>query len=202
MSLRLVAFDLDGTLLRGRTVCEGIAARLGRLARMQELERLRERRDIEAARAEMLSWYAPHSHAELCAELPGVTIAPGADAAFSFLRAHGVKTAIVSITWSFAVAHFARRFGADAFVGTEIDGDRIVHFWPEDKPTWLARHCAGLGLSLADAGAVGDSHGDVPLLASVKRAVCVGRELPAGCGAMTHAPLSDMRAVAELLMQA
>jgi HAD superfamily phosphoserine phosphatase-like hydrolase len=200
MPLRLVAFDLDGTLLRGRTVCEGIAARLGHLERMQELERNRERCQIEAAREEMLSWYELHSHSALCADLPGVEIAPGADQAFAFLRARGVRTAIVSITWSFAVAHFARRFGADAFVGTNIDGGRIVHFWPEDKPRWLAAHCASLGWSLADVGAVGDSLGDMPMLDAVGHAVFVGRELPRGCVGIRHAPLADMRLVAEMLV--
>ncbi len=54
--IRLVAFDLDGTLLRGDTVCEVLARRLGRLDRMRELEATAT--DLEAqllARAEMVS---------------------------------------------------------------------------------------------------------------------------------------------------
>ena len=35
--IRLAAFDLDGTLLRGETVCEAIARPLGRLERMQAI---------------------------------------------------------------------------------------------------------------------------------------------------------------------
>jgi phosphoserine phosphatase len=37
---RLVAFDVDGTLLRGRTICERIADGLGELGEMLEFERL------------------------------------------------------------------------------------------------------------------------------------------------------------------
>jgi phosphoserine phosphatase len=198
--VRLVAFDLDGTLLRGHTVCEGLAARLGRLERMRELERLHERRALEAARAEMLSWYPTDSLDALCAELPGVAIAPGADEAFALLRARGVATAIVSITWSFAVRHFARRFGADAFVGTHVDGGRIGHFWPEDKPRWLASECARRGWSLADVAAIGDSSGDAPMLRAVGRGVCVGRDPLPGCDGVEHAPLADLRIVTERLI--
>ncbi len=53
----LVVFDLDGTVLRGDTVCEAIAAHIGRLPRMRELERL-PWSAVYSARAEMESWYA------------------------------------------------------------------------------------------------------------------------------------------------
>jgi len=39
---RLVAFDLDGTLLRGDTVCEALARRMGHFERMRELEAIQE----------------------------------------------------------------------------------------------------------------------------------------------------------------
>ncbi len=35
--IKLVAFDLDGTLLRGSTVCQVLAGALGRAERMNEL---------------------------------------------------------------------------------------------------------------------------------------------------------------------
>ena len=55
MTLRLAAFDLDGTLLRGRTACEAIAKGIGRLGRMRELEQLESNQieEITAAREEM-----------------------------------------------------------------------------------------------------------------------------------------------------
>jgi phosphoserine phosphatase len=39
-SIRLVVFDLDGTLTRGDTVCCVIARKLGHFERMLELERI------------------------------------------------------------------------------------------------------------------------------------------------------------------
>ena len=37
----IVVFDLDGTLLRGETVCEMLARPLGRIDQMQEFEQLK-----------------------------------------------------------------------------------------------------------------------------------------------------------------
>jgi phosphoserine phosphatase len=200
-TVALVAFDLDGTLLRGRTVCEAIAARLGRLERMRAIEDLRERSLVEAGREEMRAWYEGRTPAWLCEDLPGTALAPGATEAFSILRSRGVATAIVSITWSFAVAHFARLLSADAFVGTELNvGGPIGHFWPEDKPRWLKAHAARAGLSLAQVAAVGDSRGDVPMLEAVGRGVFVGRERIALCtGGAAHLPGADIREVVDAL---
>ena len=109
-AVRLAAFDLDGTLIRGPTICERLAEHLGKLPRMQEMERLRDVAEIRAARQEMLTWYGEFPET-LCAELPNASVAPGAAEAFQSLAQQGIHTAIVSITWTFAVAWFARRFG-------------------------------------------------------------------------------------------
>jgi len=55
--IRLVAFDLDGTLIRADTCCEALARPLGRLERMREFERRTTVEDIAAARVEMAGWY-------------------------------------------------------------------------------------------------------------------------------------------------
>jgi len=55
--IRLGAFDLDGTITRGPTVCEAIADALGQGARMRELEQLRDLDAILSAREQMAQWY-------------------------------------------------------------------------------------------------------------------------------------------------
>lgn len=65
----LVAFDLDGTSLRGRTVCELLAAPLGRRDEMRRFEALSGEAALAAAREEMARWYAGRSEAELCTAL-------------------------------------------------------------------------------------------------------------------------------------
>lgn len=109
----LVAFDLDGTLLRGDTVCLAIATCLGRRARMLELERLTSREDIRRAREEMADWYRSAPMRDLAASLETLQLAPGTREGCELLKQCGIHTAIVSITWEFAVAHVARMLGAD-----------------------------------------------------------------------------------------
>jgi len=125
---------------------------------MREIEQLRDLAEIRTARQEMLTWYGEPLEA-LCANLSQVTVAPGAAEAFESLARLGIHTAIVSITWAFAVAWFARRFGAGAWVGTDAQCGEIQHFWPNDKPLWLARHASTLGIDLSEVAAVGDSLG-------------------------------------------
>ncbi|HEY2463332.1 MAG TPA: HAD-IB family phosphatase [Steroidobacteraceae bacterium] len=197
--VRLVAFDLDGTLIRGPTVCESLAGPLGKLSRMLEIERLHDLAQLRAAREEMLSWYGEPLGAQ-CEKLTDVDIAPGAHEAFELLGEQGIRTAIVSITWSFAVEWFARRFGAGAWIGTGVQAGEIQHFWPSDKPVWLARHAKSLGLELSEVAAVGDSHGDVPMLAAVGHPFFVGADLPLEIGHAVHAPNADLREIAHRIL--
>jgi HAD superfamily phosphoserine phosphatase-like hydrolase len=198
--VRLVAFDLDGTLVRGATICETLAASFGKLGRMQEIERLRDAAEIRAARTEMLSWYGDGPLDALCARLADVEIAPGTEQAFTRLAQRGVATVIVSITWAFAVAWFARRFGAAAWIGTDVEKGEVRHFWPDDKPVWLATWAAQRGISMSDVAAVGDSPGDVPMLAAVGHPIFVGAVLPAEVHHFLHAPNADLRDIADLIL--
>ena len=160
--VRLAAFDLDGTLLRGATVCEEIARGMDRIERMRELERVDSTNvaDVTAAREEMAAWYAGFTFSDLCAGLTAVRVAPGVDEGFALLRDRGFTIAIVSLTWDFAVEWFASKFRADYWVGTGLSRDgRIRHFWPVDKARWLAEVAHALGVDMRDVAAVGDSRG-------------------------------------------
>jgi HAD superfamily phosphoserine phosphatase-like hydrolase len=199
--VRLVAFDLDGTLIRGPTICEVLADKFGMQDRMRAIEQLRDIADISAAREEMLDWYGNVTPLELCAELERVEIAPGAADAFRLLAARRVPTVIVSVTWAFAVEWFARRFGAQAWVGTRVtSAGCIAHFWPHDKPVWLSEYANDLGIELAEVAAVGDSHGDIPMLSMVGHPVYVGARLPATIGHALHRPNANLRELAAALL--
>lgn len=201
--IRLVAFDLDGTLLRPETCCELLARPLGRLARMREFERLHTTGEIAAARAEMAGWYAGLALADLCAPLADATLAPGTRAGFARLRRHGIPMALVSITWDFAVAWFARALGADYHIGTGLAPDgTIAHFWPEDKARWLRALAAERGIGRDRIAAVGDSSGDAPLLRAVGLPFFVGPVLPPGCTHVAHHPDGDIDEIARAIVAA
>jgi phosphoserine phosphatase len=148
----------------------------------------------------MLGWYGDGPLDALCARLTDVDIAPGAEQAFRRLAQRGVATVIVSITWSFAVAGFARRFGAAAWKGTDVLAGEIRHFWPDDKTLWLADYAAQRGIRMADVAAVGDSSGDLPMLGAVGHPIFVGAALPAELNHAVHAPNADMLDIADLIL--
>ena len=197
--MRIAAFDLDGTLIRGQTVGEAIAEGIGRIERMREFEQLHSKQ-IE----EMAQWYSDFTFGNLCEHLTTVRVAPGVDEGFTLLRDHGFTIAIVSLTWEFAVEWFANRLGADHFVGTGLSPDgEITHFWPQDKALWLAGLAAQLGVDMEDVAAVGDSGGDIPMLLSVGHRCWVGRAIPPELdGKVIHMPAGDIRLVARRIVEA
>ena len=204
--MRLAAFDLDGTLLRGESVWEAIARGIGRLERVREMEQFRPDQvaEMTAAREESAGWYTAFTIDELLEHVASIQIAPGVDEGFALLREHGFKIAVVSLTWEFAVEWIAERFGGDYFVGTGLSPDgELTHFWPEDKAVWVARLARKLGVDMGDVAAVGDSRGDVPMLLAVGHPYWVGETVPVELdGKVIHEPDGDIRVVAEGIVRA
>lgn len=200
-TVELAALDLDGTLLRGDTVCEAIARKLGRLERMRELEQASTTEEIRQIREEMAEWYRPHTVGELSEPLPDMEFAPGAHEAFELFRDRGVETAIVSITWEFAVEHFAEELGADHYVGTRLRSDGTIgHFWGEDKPVWVRDLAAEVGTSMECVISVGDSSGDAHLLRETGRSFFVGQTLPGELDDVEHVPEADLGELARRVL--
>jgi phosphoserine phosphatase len=193
----LVAFDLDGTLLRGPTVCELLAEPLGRLAEMRRFETLSSEAEIAAARREMARWYADHTALQLCAALEAACFAPGAREGVALLQAGGVEVVIASITWSFAVEWVAARLGVARALGTRLEaGGDVADVWPRDKPRWLEGVRSELALPPARVAAVGDSHGDGALLAAAGLRFFVGRGKPPPLPGLLHRPGGDIEGIA------
>jgi phosphoserine phosphatase len=61
----LVAFDVDGTLLRGETICECLGRGISKVQEMKEFESLASRTQISQARRMMLTWFVPYGRTEL-----------------------------------------------------------------------------------------------------------------------------------------
>jgi phosphoserine phosphatase len=163
---------------------------------MNELELLTRLDDIAVARAELAGYYASATTEQLLSHVERCELAPGAEEGFALLRRHGVRTAIVSLTWAFAVEWFARRLGADYWVGTDLSDDgHIEHFWPEDKARWVRDLTRDLELRREQVAAVGDSWGDAEMLQAVGYPFYVGRTLPSDLGA-AHYPSGNIAEIA------
>jgi phosphoserine phosphatase len=115
----LVVFDLDGTLTRGPTVCEILAAGFGRSIETRRIEGYSTAEEIISGREEMAGWYRKSSREDLEGYLSEARLAPGAREAIRSLQGGGALVGIASYTWSFAVQWFARELGLPVFLGTQ-----------------------------------------------------------------------------------
>lgn len=209
----LVIFDVDGTLIRERTVCEVIASRIGKSERMDWLEKhagtpstsidLPPNQSVIDAREEMADWYIEAGREAVDSFLPHVTWASGAHAGVKSLIDAGWLVAIASLTWSFGVQRITADLGITELTAPTLDWDskQIDHMFAEDKAKYLQQMVAKHNISSDRVWAVGDSGGDIPMLKASSRGVFVGYSDPQIPG-VVHMPAGGIDAVAELILAA
>jgi phosphoserine phosphatase len=196
----LVVFDLDGTLLRGPTVCELFAAGLDRMREMAVFEGLSAEAEIAAARHQMVAWYDEVPRERLLGFLEEARWAPGAAQGVALLQQFGVEVAIASITWDFAVDWFARKLQVKHTLGTGLGpGANIQHAWPRHKRIWLKELGSRLSIPLNRTAAVGDSSGDIPMLEAAGDRYFVGSQRPPDLECI-HVPGADLAQVAHMIL--
>ena len=202
MAIRLVAFDLDGTLIRGRNSLAVIGAGLGHPEWEKQMEILHMRDEAPEEMSKRVAPWLAFSTGELCSQLVHSRFAPGVDEAFHLLHQRHVTTAIVSIGWDFVVEWFAKRFGARYWVGVGLNADRqVTPFWPEDKGPWLEQLRARLQVGRHEVAAVGDSHRDASMFRAAGYSFYVGSENPKALEGIQHYPDGDMVAVARAILR-
>ena len=199
--IRLVAFDLDGTLTRGQTCMEAIADAFGFADQMAAWEQARTEQELTAARLGMWEYLRHGSSQDINAAIAGIPLAPGAADGIAALRAAGVRTVIVSLTLAQCAAYFARRLGADAHIGTEPDGSGgFRHVFAATKPILLFQHARALGISPDQVAAAGDSPGDIPMLRAARTSIYVGATVPDGFTPTWHLPQAPIDEIARVIL--
>ncbi|HEY5728810.1 MAG TPA: phosphoserine phosphatase SerB [Anaerolineales bacterium] len=170
---RLVAFDMDSTLIQAEVIDE-LAKRAGvgeQVAQITE-RAMRGKMDFEAGlrqRVALLKGMPESVLAEVAATL---TLTDGMERLMSTLKKLGYKTAILSGGFMYVGRALQRRFGFDYvyandleienglvsgnIVGEIVDGER--------KASLLASIAAHEGFSLEQTIAVGDGANDLPML--------------------------------------
>ena len=201
MAIRLVAFDLDGTLIRGRNSLAVIGAGLGHPEWEMDMEILHMRDETpEQMRRRIAPWSA-FSPGELCSQLVHSRLAPGVEEGFHLLHDRHVTTAIVSISWDFIVEWFAKRFGAAHWVAVGLGpGRTVTPFWPEDKGPWLEQLRAKLDVGRHEVAAVGDSPRDASMFRAAGHSFYVGAESPEGLEGIQHYPDGNIAVVARAIL--
>ncbi|HYL78768.1 MAG TPA: haloacid dehalogenase-like hydrolase [Bryobacteraceae bacterium] len=195
-----MVFDLDGTLLRGPTVCELLAAPLGRLTEMQAFECLTGQAEIAEARVEMARWYNGISRDRLLEFLTAAEWAPGAREGAALLQDSGVEVAIASITWNFAVGWFSDQLNVRHFLGTGLtEGGQVEHVLSSHKAGWLISLANQLRVPAERTAAVGDSSGDVAMLEAAALRFFIGPHAPSGLKCF-HMPSANILELARIIL--
>jgi phosphoserine phosphatase len=200
--IRLVAFDLDGTLTRGRTCMEALADAFGFAAQMSVWEQARTEQELIEARLGMWEHLQHLSRTDMDAALADIPLVAGAVEGISALRKAGVTTILMSLTHAPSVAYFAGRFGVDAYFGTEPDGNGgFRHVFPATKPVLLAEYANTLHLCPDQIAAVGDTPNDIPMLRQARISVYVGTTLPDGFTPTWHLPAAPIDEIVDIILR-
>jgi phosphoserine phosphatase len=204
----VVVFDLDGTLLRHTTVTLLLAAHLGQVETINELERAFAAGEItnRAIADASAASYADRTTSEITSVLAAASWINGIDETLLTLTQAGTHVLLATITWRFAAEFLQERHGFADVSGTELPiADGVVtghvsrYFDEHDKLRFVEEWCAEHSFSLADVAAVGDSRSDLPLFRRAGRSIALNATQDARDAATRVIDTDDLRDVLPLL---
>jgi len=204
----VVAFDLDGTLLRRTTVLRLFAQHLGQAEAVAELERAFTAGEISdsVVADRSAAWLAGRTTSEIRTALAAGSWIDGIDETLQTLSDAGTHVLLATITWRFAAELLRERYGFAAVSGTELQnidgvlGGNVTRYFDKyDKARFVEDWCAERGFTMAQVAAVGDSRSDVPLFGRVDRSVALNATLEARRAASCVIDTEDLRDVLPLL---
>lgn len=204
----VVAFDLDGTLLRHTTVSALLAERFGQAEAIAELERAFAAGEISnrVVADASAGWYEGRTTAEVASALAAASWIAGIDETVTTLAEAGTHVLVATITWRFAAELLVERHGFAAASGTELAvadgvvGGAVTRYFDEhDKLRFVEEWCAERDIPLADVAAVGDSRSDLPLFGRAGRSIALNATPDARRAATCAIDTDDLRDVLPLL---
>ncbi|MDF2957955.1 MAG: Phosphoserine phosphatase [Candidatus Alkanophagales archaeon MCA70_species_1] len=174
---KLVAFDMDCTLTKGHSWVK-LHKHFGTLEVSMRNLVLYDRGEIsyeEFMRRDIRSWLRARGKihiSEIRKIFDDLEFMPHAEFVIKTLRAHGLKTGIITGSLDVLAAEVAAALNMDFFIanGLQTDddgfltGEGIVRVEPRKKDELLLRIAAGYGIKMRETVAVGDSKYDESFL--------------------------------------
>lgn len=182
-SIKLVSFDLDGTLVPNMSTGGFLAEKLGHAAAMHEAEALYASGQVANDYVSTLDgqFYKGLTKSDVFALLEDIPQINGIAKTVDHLKQQGIHVVLCTLAWQVVAEFFAQRFGFEAFSGPvlELDGDGrftgkvIEHFDEFGKPVFIAQHCQRLGVVMEEVAHIGDSRSDIELFQQVGLAIAI-----------------------------
>jgi len=185
MRYKLVAFDMDGTLLVEESCWGALHRHFGTSAQARKNLEAYEWGEIdyvEFMRRDISLWKPVPHISEIERVLASFTLAPNVAEVVKEIGAKGHSTAIITGGLNLLADRVARELGIHHTLanGLGVDergyltGEGIFRVEPTLKHEALAKLAADLGLKLSECAAVGDSKYDVSFLKNAGLGVAVG----------------------------
>ncbi len=206
---KLVAFDIDGTLVPDTTIARHMAGLLDDTALIDNLESGWHQRQVghrEFAVASARA-YAGRTVAEMEAHAANLPTIGGAAEAVSALRQTGCLVVLATLSMAFAGRVLSRRLNAHDAGGTELEIEsgvftgRVLRFNDASaKAAFVSSYASARGIERSEIVAVGDSYGDIPMFEAAGRSIALNAESDVVDAADHSIRTRDLRDVLDLLL--
>lgn len=199
MTVGIVFFDVDGTLVSPGSSSRFLAARFGHQDALDDAEARYADGDLtnqQVSQVDALGWRGT-SAATVDRWLDALPVLPGSAAVVAWCRDHDVEPVLASLAWQPVTRSLARRFGFVANGGPRVgehggvhDGTVVEHFDEFDKRDRALALARDLDVPVERCSAVGDSRSDIPLFEVLPSALALNAS-PAARAAASDAMNAD-----------
>jgi phosphoserine phosphatase len=175
-----VFFDVDGTLVTGKSSGQYLASFLGHEEVVAAAYAEWDAGLVDSASVELrdAKGWACASRDEVWQWLGGLPLVDGIADVLDWCSRNDVLAALATLAWEPVGAYLCEVFGFEASCGPRLEyadghftGAVAQHFSPVAKRDFASELARSAGLSMNRCAAVGDSHSDVPLFGEVGLAV-------------------------------
>lgn len=204
MTVGVVFFDIDGTLVPGASSSQYLASFLGHLDDLASAERAYANGELDNLEVSVLdaAGWRDHTTDGVRAWLAGLPIVEGVDNVVGWCREHGLAVYLATLAWEPVGEYLCDTFGLDGFCGPQLavaadryTGEVETHFDEFGKRDFALAVANDLNVPSDRCVAVGDSRSDLPLFATVGLSVAFNADDAARTAADVSVVGRDLRMI-------